>query len=48
VATTPSPTATPPMGPVPGDVDCDTDVDAVDALAILRYVGGLDGELLPC
>jgi hypothetical protein len=25
-----------------GDVDCDGDVDAVDALRILRYVAGLD------
>jgi len=28
-----------------GDVDCDDDVDAVDALRILRYVAGLNPNL---
>jgi hypothetical protein len=25
-----------------GDVDCDDDVDSVDALKVLRFVAGLD------
>jgi len=41
-AATPSPTATPtPSAVACGDVDCDYDVDAVDALGILRYVAQL-------
>ncbi len=31
-----------------GDVDCDGDVDAVDALEILRFVVGLEDELAEC
>jgi YVTN family beta-propeller protein len=32
-----------------GDVDCDGDVDAVDALAILRWIAGLDVTVVePC
>lgn len=39
---TPAITSSPSPTPVaPGDVDCDGDSDAVDALAILRYVAGL-------
>jgi serine protease len=38
-SSTPSPAASPTPGPVAcGDVDCDYDVDAVDALGVLRYV----------
>ena len=29
------------IGPVTGDVDCDTDIDAIDALFVLQYVSGL-------
>ncbi len=44
---TPEPTETPiggtptPVTSIHGDVDCDGDIDSVDALAILRYVVGL-------
>lgn len=38
---TPTPTPTPSPTFAPGDLDCDADVDAVDALAILRVVAGL-------
>lgn len=43
---TPAPSATPSSTPEPGafacgDVDCDYDVDAVDALGVLRYVAQL-------
>jgi hypothetical protein len=45
---TPTPGPTPTLGPSPtpgellvGDMDCDGDVDSVDALAILRVVAGL-------
>ena len=32
-----------------GDVDCDGDVDAVDSLKVLRFVGGLPvGQTEPC
>ncbi len=44
---TPSPSGTPgPAGPK-GDIDCDGDTDAVDALRILRYVAGLNPNLPP-
>lgn len=44
---TPLPTASPTVSPSPvagvrADVDCDGDTDAVDALAILLYIAGLD------
>lgn len=45
---TPGPTATPSGEPRHGDIDCDADGDAVDALAILRFVGGLQDELVSC
>jgi hypothetical protein len=32
---------------IKGDMDCDNDVDAVDALRILRFVAGLDPNLPP-
>jgi len=38
---TPSPTPPPTPAPVQGDTDCDRDVDAVDALWVLRQVAGL-------
>ena len=38
---TPTPTATPPPAFAKGDVDCDDDVDSVDALKDLRVVAGL-------
>ena len=47
---TPTPTPTPtgtPSGPLFGDVDCDGDVDAVDALKILRYVAQLTVQQEP-
>ena len=42
---TPSPTETPAV--VPGDVNCDYEVTPADALALLRYVGGLSNETSP-
>lgn len=47
---TPGPTQTPSGKPVFGDMDCDGDVDAVDALAILRFVAGLPplAQTEPC
>lgn len=44
---TKTPTPTPPVGVLSGDVDCDGDVDSVDALKILRYVAGLPNSLPP-
>ena len=45
---TPTPTGEP-KGPLQGDVDCDGDVDSVDALKVLRFVAGLDYEQVePC
>jgi uncharacterized protein YkwD len=38
---TPTPTRTPGPG-VKGDLDCNTEIDSIDALAILRLVAGLD------
>jgi hypothetical protein len=48
VATTP--VASPTPGRLFGDVDCDGDIDSVDALAILRFVAGLDplAQTEPC
>jgi len=48
VEPTPGPTGTPSGEPVVGDIDCDGNVDAVDALAILRFVGGITDELVAC
>ncbi len=39
--TTPAATATPPGHGLLGDVDCDSDVDSVDALLVLRDAAGL-------
>ncbi len=53
-ASSPSPTPTPTPTPTPlavlkGDVDCDGDVDAVDALKELRHVAGLPiSQVEPC
>ena len=46
---TPAPTASPPPAPsfVRADVNCDQEVTAADALALLRYVGGLPVGTLP-
>jgi hypothetical protein len=41
-APTPSPTPTPTLAPIRGDANCDRQVDAVDALAVLRWAAGLD------
>ncbi len=38
---TPTPTATPAPDGILGDIDCDEDVDSVDALWVLRYVASL-------
>jgi hypothetical protein len=44
-----SPITPTPDCPVCGDVDCDEDVDAVDAMFILQYVVGLRDQLcVPC
>ncbi|MCH8815290.1 MAG: hypothetical protein IH957_09390 [Chloroflexi bacterium] len=45
---TPGPTGTPPPESKHGDIDCDGDRDAVDALVILRFVGGFSDELVAC
>lgn len=39
---TATPTPTPTLAPVHGDANCDRQVDAVDALAILRWAAGLE------
>lgn len=45
----PPPTPTPPPAFVNGDIDCDGDVDAVDALQVLRHVAGLGAnQMQPC
>ena len=50
VTPTPGPSETPTPKALFGDMDCDGDVDAVDALAILRFVAGLPplGQTEPC
>ncbi len=44
---TPAPTAPPPPSFARADVNCDEEVTAADALALLRYVGGLSVETPP-
>ncbi len=46
-APTPAPTPTPTLAYVRGDANCDGQVDAVDALALLRWVAGLEPRA-PC
>lgn len=43
----PTPTPTPPPSFARADVNCDEEVTAADALALLRYVGGLSVETPP-